>query len=442
MYVELTPDQRAFVWKAIETGRFNREEEAVAEALALWEERERRRLEILAMLDEADACFARDESCDFGVVRALRAVGHSVVSTVQVDVLEHAMAYRYRESRVRLPLIAMALLLLLASVSTQAPTSPALPDCNASGPVRYICGLNGPEDLAAVPKTNWVIASAMSGEGGLYLIDTKTAAVSRIFPGAGAVDRFDRKEYGGCPGPLNPKQAVTHGLNLKPGKGSVHTLFAVHHGDRESIEVFEINAKSTPPSVAWIGCAVVPDPVGINSVAALPDDGFVLTNFDPRQPPPPGGRGGGPSSKLMSGEQNGELWEWHAKSGWAKVPGSEAAGANGIEVSRDGKTPVERQEIPLGFRTDNIRWAPDGKTLIVAGQGTVATQPGAQRGGPAPATVVVRVNPQTMAHEELLNQASPPGLSAASVALPVGDELWVGSFRGDRLVRYPAPARK
>ena len=61
MNVELTPDQRAFVRKAIETGRFSREEEAVAEALALWEERERRRLEILAMLDEADASVARGE---------------------------------------------------------------------------------------------------------------------------------------------------------------------------------------------------------------------------------------------------------------------------------------------------------------------------------------------------------------------------------------------
>src|SRR5438105_3389673 len=59
--VELTPDQRAFVKKAIESGRFTREEEAVQEALALWEERERRRLEILAMLDEADAELARGE---------------------------------------------------------------------------------------------------------------------------------------------------------------------------------------------------------------------------------------------------------------------------------------------------------------------------------------------------------------------------------------------
>jgi putative addiction module CopG family antidote len=61
MNIQLTPDQRAFVEKAIENGRFNREEEAVQEALALWEERERRRLEIIAMIDEADASLARGE---------------------------------------------------------------------------------------------------------------------------------------------------------------------------------------------------------------------------------------------------------------------------------------------------------------------------------------------------------------------------------------------
>jgi putative addiction module CopG family antidote len=61
MNVELTPDQRAFVQKAIESGRINREEEAVREALALWEERERKRLEIVAMVEEAEASLARGE---------------------------------------------------------------------------------------------------------------------------------------------------------------------------------------------------------------------------------------------------------------------------------------------------------------------------------------------------------------------------------------------
>jgi putative addiction module CopG family antidote len=59
--VELTPDQRAFVQRAIESGRFKRVEEAVEEALALWEQRERRRLEIIAMVEEAQASLARGE---------------------------------------------------------------------------------------------------------------------------------------------------------------------------------------------------------------------------------------------------------------------------------------------------------------------------------------------------------------------------------------------
>jgi putative addiction module CopG family antidote len=61
MNVDLTPDQRALVKRAIESGRFSHEEEAVQEALALWEERERRRVETLAALEEADASLALGE---------------------------------------------------------------------------------------------------------------------------------------------------------------------------------------------------------------------------------------------------------------------------------------------------------------------------------------------------------------------------------------------
>jgi Arc/MetJ-type ribon-helix-helix transcriptional regulator len=61
MDVQLTPDQKAFVRQAIESGRLHREEDAVKEAMLLWEERERRRLEILACVDEAEASLARGE---------------------------------------------------------------------------------------------------------------------------------------------------------------------------------------------------------------------------------------------------------------------------------------------------------------------------------------------------------------------------------------------
>jgi putative addiction module CopG family antidote len=61
MEVHLTPDQKAFVRQAIDSGRLRREEDAVKEALSLWEERERTRVEILAAVDEAEASLARGE---------------------------------------------------------------------------------------------------------------------------------------------------------------------------------------------------------------------------------------------------------------------------------------------------------------------------------------------------------------------------------------------
>jgi len=61
MEVQLTPDQEAFVRQAIQSGRLRREEDAVREALALWEERERTRAEILLAIDEAEASLARGQ---------------------------------------------------------------------------------------------------------------------------------------------------------------------------------------------------------------------------------------------------------------------------------------------------------------------------------------------------------------------------------------------
>ena len=61
MDVHLTPDQKAFARRAIESGRLHSEEDAVEEALALWEERERQRAEFLLTLDDARASLARGE---------------------------------------------------------------------------------------------------------------------------------------------------------------------------------------------------------------------------------------------------------------------------------------------------------------------------------------------------------------------------------------------
>jgi Arc/MetJ-type ribon-helix-helix transcriptional regulator len=61
MEVDLTPEQADFLRYAVQTGRVRDAAEAVQEALSLWVERERRRAELLASLDAADASLARGE---------------------------------------------------------------------------------------------------------------------------------------------------------------------------------------------------------------------------------------------------------------------------------------------------------------------------------------------------------------------------------------------
>ena len=61
MEVRLTPDQEAFIRQAIQAGRIQRAEDAVTEALLLWEDRESMRSAFVASLEEAKASIARGE---------------------------------------------------------------------------------------------------------------------------------------------------------------------------------------------------------------------------------------------------------------------------------------------------------------------------------------------------------------------------------------------
>ena len=133
-------------------------------------------------------------------------------------------------------------LIVFAVVGTMSAQAPPPRSCDPIGGVRFVCGQSGPEDLVVVPRTHWLVASALAGEGGIYLIDTRQGSSTRIFPNDKATDRLDRNTYGACPGPPAGDERSTfrtHGLYLKAGRRSRHTLYAVHHGGRESIEVFE-----------------------------------------------------------------------------------------------------------------------------------------------------------------------------------------------------------
>jgi len=351
----------------------------------------------------------------------------------------------------------MRLSVVLASVAALVwllgAAGPAAAQCEPAGDIKFVCGPVTPEDLVAVPETPWIVVSSMVNEGHLYLVNSEDHSSSVLFPSATARQQHDTETYDACPGP-STERFRPHGLSLRPGERGTHTLYVVRHGGRESVEVFELDASRATPSITWVGCVVAPDSVDGNSVVALPESGFALTNFNRRGDPSAAGN-------LMSGGITGEVWEWHPVGGWRMVPGSEAAGANGIEISEDGRwfyiatwgnqsfmrlsrgqTPVVRQTVELGFNVDNLRWAPDG-FLLAGGQGggTQAVIACITQGScDAVTTNVAKIDPDTLAFEEIISYPSDEWVIAGTTALQVGDEIWVGQVGpGNRIARFPVP---
>ena len=322
----------------------------------------------------------------------------------------------------------------ITAFAGQAPT--VAPDglpCETVGEIRFICNLISPEDLAVVPGSEWVIASGNRAGGRIHLVSVRDKTASELFPGARRSERLDAATYPACPGPLDPDEGddfTAHGLYLKPGTGAVHTLYVVHHGHRESIEVFEVDARARP-TLTWIGCAVGNEPMRFNGVVALPGGGFVATS--------PG---------------TGDVWEWQTATGWTQVPGSEDTAPNGVEISADGRwlyvagwseqkmtrlsrgrTPVEKQVIDLDFRPDNLRMALDGSVIYAAGHSGIQDP----RRPLEEFTNVATIDPDTLAVRKIFQHPAMDGFVASTTAIRIGDEMWLGSHRGERIAYLPAP---
>src|SRR5262245_55501490 len=153
-------------------------------------------------------------------------------------------------------LLACVLLRLGSLVSAQS-------DCSPTGKVQFICGVISPEDFALVPNSPWMLTSGnKAGEGAIRALNLRNRQVTTIYPSSPVKARPDSKMYPTCPGPLNPddgvekKRFAAHGIYLRPGTRSLHRLHVVHHGSRESVEVFEVDGAANPPSLTWVGCAV------------------------------------------------------------------------------------------------------------------------------------------------------------------------------------------
>jgi hypothetical protein len=352
-------------------------------------------------------------------------------------------------------LLWLAALTLIGS-AVQAQT-PAQPDCAPAAGQRFVCGLKNAEDLVLVPGTKWLIASGMTPGAGLILINARDGSTSVLYPGnQPKVARAAR--YPDCAAPPAPATFEMHGLSLRAGAAGHSTLYAVAHGERESIEVFDVDATGPRPTVSWQGCVLMPTGLAANSVASFADGSILATVLI--------GPGKTFADAVVHRRPTGAVYEWTpGKKGFELVRGSELPANNGIEVSADGReffvassglqtvvafahsnpTRQLRSSQPLPFTPDNVHMGADGR-LLTAGMANDVPE----CGGPPGAghdlarlaacprgTIAVSIDPKTMAHRIIVATQPTPVFSNATMVLVLDGEAWIGTFSGTRIARAP-----
>jgi len=346
--------------------------------------------------------------------------------------------------------ISLALALPIAA-RAQQPAGPPLASCGAHGDIEVLCGTHNPEDLELTPDGKYLIATQFVNQGrsgaagaGMALFDLATKTFAKM-----AVTSEPDKSWGdpACPGPIGDA-LVSHGESLAKRKNGVWALYVVNHGGRQSIEMFEVKKAAGGWALVWRGCEVASH--DYNDVAILPDGGFVGTYPTGL----PSGGTGGP----FGGAITGYVARWTPGSGESEIANTRMRYPNGVVVSADGRSMYVNEfagrqvfkydlakaeqigSVKVDFLPDNLTWTKDGHLLAAGVKGARGDCPPGSGRPCIQGFGVAEIDPARMQARTIFDSAThEPLIGGVSVALKVGDSIYLGAFQGDRLVKIPYP---
>lgn len=357
----------------------------------------------------------------------------------------------------KIGLLALGIGTIAMTTAIQAQSSVALNsgDCGDAALSNYICGPVNAEELVHLEGTPWVLASQLGApglsKGTIYLINADTREW-----GAYDLDKIERRAeapFEACPAELAAEGFVGHGMAIGPMEDGGARLYAINHGAHESVEVFSVVAEGADaPQLVWNGCIPSPEGAYLNTLAVLADGGLAASKFFDVS-------NGNWVSDLAEGKPTGMFYQWQPDGGWSEIAGTGMSGANGVVALEDGQHLIVAEwggrklhkialsgtepvvSVPLPSLPDNIHMGADGRALVVA---QTAEELGAFNACMASTSTicpggfeVLAVDPDTMAIETIISAAPDAAIfGSGTTALDLGDEIWVGTLRGDKIAVF------
>ncbi len=153
-------------------------------------------------------------------------------------------------------------------------------NCESSEQIDVICGVSNPEDIVAIPNTEFLLFSEFGGmqpfskfkkESFLKILNTQMDHV--IIPKL----KFGKKTLGeeNCNRDENDEFNL-HGIDVLQ-KGKVIQVGAINHYPKETIEMFELERLNNNWFITWKGCISINNNVFLNDLSFKEDGTFYTT---------------------------------------------------------------------------------------------------------------------------------------------------------------------
>jgi hypothetical protein len=338
-----------------------------------------------------------------------------------------------------------------------------------------ICGFHAPEDIAVIAQGvdgEPVIAGIDPSRPFLLVVDGMRGAPSSWFS---LIDTSNAVRFAlswriplpdaklGAAECAPPSVRKPRGFDVRRMPDG-RWLLAVITDDQsqQRIEYVDLARDAGGWSAQWLGCVSVPPDYFLNDVALGPRGEVFATHMYNRSADSPEWR----RIKLFFGVATGSAVMWPAENqngdkGWRAIPNTEGSFPNGIAVDPTGSVLFvaytynsrltridllsgERKDVDLPLRPDNLSWAKDSVTkadmLIVAGGNGLRMISTWNCEAQKPACIfpfaVAAIN-STSLSVQTLYATDRQAIPGASVAVKLGQTLYLGTAFGDRVTVVP-----